>query len=371
MTTSHSTPRAVLALSAVVALGALAFGCGDADKITAVGSAAPAASTTPGTSAAPMADKAAPVPTTSAQAAKPEPAPAASGNGSGAAGVPYERAALLAYLPTECPDGRAYIDVQKMLGGDGGAVKELIEALIAGTTKDKGQAEAVLAELRAGGLDPATSVREIAACVLSGRKPLVAFGIDASKAKDATQTLFAAISKGEGADKVKLVDEGGLKVIKNPRGELLAMVAPNVLVLAKTVDRLKESAKSPGGTAGFAEAPAHVLWLRLTGKDHVDVSVANKGKDYELIGLFPPTGPMIAKIKTDPKGTAEAYELQAQMQAAQLAGSPFASLAAAVKAAQWSIEGERMKVTAKAPKSVVVQSMKSALENPEMLDGFR
>jgi hypothetical protein len=359
-------------LGALLVTCATAIGCGDANKAPGPDSAASAPTGAPAPSA--QTGSAGPAPTTSAPPIKAEQPSSPGGAASGApAGGPYERASLLAYLPTECPEGRAYVDVQKMLGGDGGAVKDLVEKLVSTTSKDKAKGEAVLAELRKGGLDPAVSVREIAACVLAGRQPLVVFGIDTSKSKDATQTLFEAISAGEGKDKVTLVDEGGMKVIKNPRGELMAMVAPNVLVLAKSVDRLKEAAKAPGGTAGFADAPAHVLWMRLRGREDVDVSVAEKGKDYEMTALFPPSGPMVAKLKSDPKGVAEAYESEAQKRAKQIEGSPLKNLASAVKAAKWSVDGDRVKVAATSPQSVVVETIKVVLATPEqqLMGAFR
>lgn len=362
-----SWSKAAPILGAALLAGAFAMGCGGDKQATPDGATTSAPSSTPPgattPSAAKQAEGGALAPTTSAPPINPEPKPTASGGGG--SGAPYERASLLAYLPTECPDGRAYVDVQKVLGGDGGAVKDLIEKLVAGGTKDKAKSEAVLSALRAGGLDPATSVREIAACVLANRQPLVAFGLDTSKSKDPTQTLFDALSAGEGKDKVKLVDEGGMKVIKNPRGELMAMVTPNVLVLAKNVDRLKESAKAPGGTAGYADAPAHVLWMRLTGREMVDVSIAEKGSEYLMTGLFPPSGPMVAKMKTDPKGVVEGYETEAQSRAKQLEGTPLKNLAAVVKSAKWSTEGERVKVEAKAAQSVVVETIKIVLATPE------
>src|SRR5690606_34169767 len=121
-----------------------------------------------------------------------------------AAPAGYEKGAALAYLPTECPEGRAYVDAKEMLGGDGGAMGALVEKALLSDVKDKTKAEAVLKTLRDGGLDPATTVQEIAACVTTAGAPVVAFGIDASKSKDPLATLVAALEAGEGKDKAQL-----------------------------------------------------------------------------------------------------------------------------------------------------------------------
>jgi hypothetical protein len=350
-----SLPRA---LSTGAVLGALLFpvavltACGDADK------AAPTASPTAGP--APSGSHGA-GPGTATGAAAPADAPPAAETAAAPrpSGGAYERGAALAYLPKECAEGRAYIDIKELLGGDGGAMGALVEKTLLSDVKDKTKAETVLKTLKDGGLDPATTVQEIAACVTTAGAPVVAFGIDAGKSKDPLATLVAALEAGEGKGKAQLLEEGGLKFAKNPRGEVLGMVAPNVLVLAKNVDRLKESAKTPGGTAGFADATSHVLWMRMTGRDKADVSIKAQGSDYDVLALFTPGGGASDQLKKDPKPIVAAMNAEKAKRAKSLAGSPLKALAPVIEAATIAAEDGRIKLTAKVAKATLVDTLKT------------
>ncbi len=354
-------PRPIsAALSTMLALGALALtlptaivGCGDADKAapTASPASGPAPSgshgASPGTAATAGAGPA-------ETAASPRPA----------TGGAYERGSALAYLPKECAEGRAYVDVKELLGGDGGAMGSLVEKTLLSDVKDQTKAETVLKTLKDGGLDPATTVQEIAACVTTAGAPVVAFGIDASKSKDPLATLVAALEAGEGKDKAQVLDEGGLKFAKNARGEVLGMVAPNVLVLAKNVDRLKEAARTPGGAAGFVDATSHVLWMRMTGRDKADVSIKQQGSDYDILALFSPGGPASEQLKKDPTPIVEAMKAEKAKRAKALAGSPLKMLAPVVEAATLGADDGRIKLSAKVAKATLVEALKTIAELP-------
>lgn len=346
MTASRSILRP-LSTALVLALGSLAVAaCGDADK--AAPTAAPTAGPAPSGSHGAAPGTAAP---TGEAAAKATPAA-------------YEKGAALAYLPKECPEGRAYVDVRELLGGDGGAMGALVEKGLLSDVKDKTKAEAVLKTLRDGGLDPATTVQEIAACVTTAGAPVVAFGIDASKAKDPLATLVAALEAGEGPGKAQLLEDGGLKYAKNPRGEVLGMVAPNVLVLAKNLDRLKEAAKTPGGAAGFTDATSHALWMRMTGKDKADITVTSRGAEYDVVALFTPSGPAGAQLEKDPAPIVAAMDAEKTRRAKALEGSPLKVLAPVVQGATIGSEAGRLKVTAKVAKATLVETVKTLAETP-------
>lgn len=335
-----------------LAIGALALVAACSDDKTAAPTAAPTAGPAPSGSHGASPGTAAP--TAEAAAAKPTLPTAAA----------YEKGAALAYLPTECPEGRAYVDAKELLGGDGGAMGALVEKALLSDVKDKTKAEAVLKTLRDGGLDPATAVHEIAACVTTAGAPVVAFGIDASKSKDPLATLVAALEAGEGQGKAQLLDEGGLKYAKNPRGEVLGMVAPNVLVLAKNLDRLKESAKTPGGASGFADATSHAVWMRMTGRDKADITVTPKGGDYDVTALFTPAGPAGAQLEKDPAPIVQAMTQEKDRRAKALEGSPLKGLASVVKGATIAAEGGRLKISAKVAKATLVDTVKTIADTP-------
>jgi hypothetical protein len=341
-----TAPRSTLRLlSTALALSALAVpACGDGDKAapTAASSAGPAPSGSHGAS-----------PGTAASTGAAAKAPAA-----------YEKGAALAYLPKECPEGRAYVDVRELLGGDGGAMGALVEKVLLSDVKDKTKAEAVLKTLRDGGLDPTTTVQDIAACVTTAGAPIVAFGIDATKAKDPLATLVAALEAGEGPGKAQLLEKGGLKYAKNARGEVLGMVAPNVLVLAKNLDRLKEAAKTPGGADGFADATSHALWMRMTGDDKADVTVTPRGAEYEILALFTPPGAMAAQLEKDPAPVVAGMEQEKARRAKSLEGSPLKVLAPVVQGATIAAEGGRLKITAKVAKATLADALKTLAETP-------
>ena len=347
-------PRTTLrVLRTSLAIGALTLAAACSDDKPAATTAAPTSGPAPSGSHGASPGTAAPAAETAA--AKP-----AMPAGSGA----YEKGAALAYLPKECPEGRAYLDAKELLGGDGGAMGALVEKAMLSDVKDKTKAEAVLKTLRDGGLDPATTVQEIAACVTTAGAPVVAFGIDASKSKDPLGTLVAALQAGEGEGKAQLLEEGGLKYAKNPRGEVLGMVAPNVLVLAKNLDRLKESAKTPGGAAGFADASAHAVWLRMTGRDKADITVTPKGGEYDIAALFTPSGPAGAQLEKDPAPVVQAMTQEKDRRAAALEASPLKGLAPVVKSATIAAEGGRLKITAKVAKATLVETVKTLAETP-------
>jgi hypothetical protein len=342
-------------VAAALAL-ALACACGDGDK------AAPTTSPTVGP--APSGSHGASPGTPPSAAA----APAETAAAKPAAPAGYERGAALAYLPTECAEGRAYVDIKELLGGDGGVMGGLVEKLLLSDAKDKTKAETVLKTLRDGGLDPATTVQEIAACVTTAGTPVVAFGIDASKSKDPLATLVAALEAGEGKGKAQLLEEGGLKYAKNPRGEVLGMVAPNVLVLAKNVDRLKEASKTPGGTAGFADATSHVLWMRMTGRDKADVSIKAQGSDYDVLALFTPGGPAGEQLKKDPKPILQGMEQEKARRAKALEATPLKALAPVIQQASLSAEDGRIKISAKVARATLLETVKTVAGlSPEQL----
>ncbi len=277
----------------------------------------------------------------------------------------YERGSLLAYLPKECAEGRAYVDVQKLFGGDGGAIGSLIEKALLSDAKDKGKAEGVLKALRDGGLEPATTIKEIAACVTTEGAPVLALGADTSKSKDPLGTLFAALESGEGKGKAQLLDDGGFKYVKNPRGEVLGMVAPNVLVLAKNLDRLKEAAKVPGGAAAFEAATSNVVWLRMTGRDKAEVTVKEQGSSYDLLAAFTPAGPAAAQLEKDPKAVLGALEGEAKRRASKLEASPLKALAPVIQGAKFTVEGNLVKIAASIPQATIVETVKVLATMPD------
>lgn len=356
------------ALSTAAVLGALAF---PAVASTACGDDKPAPTASPTSGPAPSGSHGA-GPGTAKGAAAPADAPPA-GTAARPSGGAYERGAALAYLPTECAEGRAYVDVKELLGGDGGATGALVEKTLLSDVKDKTRAEAVLKTLKDGGLDPATTVQEIAACVTTAGSPVVAFGIDGSKAKDPLGTLVAAMEAGEGKGKAQLLEEGGLKFAKNARGEVLGMVAPNVLVLAKNVDRLKESAKTPGGTSGFADATSHVLWMRMTGRDKADVSIKAQGSDYEVLALFTPGGGASDQLKKDPRPIVDAMNAEKAKRAKSLASSPLKAMAPVIESATIAAEDGRIKLTAKVAKQTIVDTLKTVagMETQELFKSLQ
>jgi hypothetical protein len=256
---------------------------------------------------------------------------------------------LLAHLPKECGEGRIYVDLRKIVG-DGAAAATLFEKIVLADVPGAKKAEDVLAVLKKGGLDPASTVKELAVCSIGSGTTLLAFGVDLSKASAPMDTIFEALELGEGKGKAQLLEVEGLSYVKNARGEVLGKVAPDVLVLAPNADRLAEAAKKPGGSEGFADATKHVAWIKMTGRDRVDGAISDRGDRFELVVTFAPSGEVGQQLARDPRAVVGALQQEAKRRAKRLAGTPIAALASVIESIAFVVEDGKVKMTARLPR---------------------
>jgi len=189
---------------------------------------------------------------------------------------------LLDRMPALCDGGRAYVRVDKVLGGDSAtSLSGLIDKGLA-KNKDKTHADEVFAALKAGGVDPVKQTKELAVCEAHGSaNDLVAVTIDLSKVKDPGTTLEKAIKAGDGdAPKKEVV--GDVTYLSSQKSDdVLAVVGNSVLLFGK--DRASVEAAVKGGTkgAGFADAASYVVWADIPDAPGRG-TVKENGENFEL-----------------------------------------------------------------------------------------
>ncbi len=263
--------NAALGLIVVGAL-TLAIGCGDGGSNTNA-SAEPAGSGKTAAGSAKANGSAAPKSSAAtADTAKPADAGGATAGGS-----------ILKHMPKDCDEGRVYVNVGKMLGGDaGGALDALIVKGMA-MGKDAKKGEEVLKVLKDGGIEPVKGTKEIAVCMTKDdSKMVVAVAMDMSKSDKPADVLAKAIETGDGKAP-KREDAGDITYLMNESGgkDVLAVVGKTMLIVGKDKAAVEAAAKGAGGEAEFADATSNVVWGKIV-KDNTNFFMKEAGDNYDV-----------------------------------------------------------------------------------------
>lgn len=259
--------RSNVALALVFA-GAL-LGCGD-------GGATGNASAEPGKSGA-----------ASAQA-KGSSAPAGN-SGTAAAGKTPEKPAdaapaaaggaeVLKHMPKDCDEGRVYANVGKLLGGGSASALETLMAKNMGGGKDAKKSEDVIKVLKDGGIDPVTSLKELAVCANKDKKKtVVAAAVDFSKAEKPGDVIAKAIETGSGKAPKK-EEAGDVTWLTNSDNTVIGVSKTKVLV-GDDKATLEAAWKGADGASAFGDAASHTVWANV---GDTKVNMKEAGDDYDL-----------------------------------------------------------------------------------------
>jgi len=334
-----------------VTLGVLALGlAGCEDK--------QAAPTTAGTAKPAATAKAKPTADEKAEAPKP---------------AGYKTGDILKYLPAECPDGRLYARLGDIYGlkGVAGELGTLQDTMVASLGPES-KAKDILKVLKDGGFDPVKTIADTAMCIGANEEPLVVAGLNLGKIEDPLELIAQAVEKS-GKPKPKIEKEGEIRWMSTGEKDgVIAMVAPNVIAVAKTKEAVLPLAKA-AGAAGFKDAAQNLIWASIkAGKDtNVDAKLMDKGDNLDIWAAIGMDGPGLDEMKKNPEAFVKQMEQEASKIGDEMAKTPFKMLAERVKAAKFAVEGDKAIITASLPKTELVAALKAAgAAKPEELMGM-
>lgn len=325
--------RSNVALALVFA-GAL-LGCGD-------GGATGNASAEPGKSGA-----------ASAQA-KGSSAPA--GSGAAVAGKGTEKAAdpapagggaeVFKHMPKDCDEGRVYANVGKLLGGGNAGALETLMAKNMGGSKDAKKSEEVIKVLKDGGIDPVSSLKELAVCATKDKKKtVVAASVDFSKAEKPGDVIAKAIETGSGKAPKK-EEAGDVTWITTADNSILA-VSKTKLLAGDDKAVLEAAWKGGDGASAFGDAGSHTVWADV---GDTKVNMKEAGSDYDL-KVSTKVGAKAPKMKEEfEKVLPEIDKLTADPKMAFVK-----PLLPAVKNAKLDVAGEILNVVTKFPQAAITE----------------
>ncbi len=369
-----SLNTALVWMSMTALSGALALGCGDADKAKPDSSSKPAASGASAVrSAKPMAADNSGAPAMSAAPASTDAAPKMAA-GHAASGDSIK------FMPKTCDEGRVFVNLGKLLTGDVGTAAEGMQEKLLGSLASSGKpgddkAAKVLSTLKAGGLEPIKAARELAICAVKGNKTVVAIAMDFSGVKGKPADVFAKAMEASSGKAPKIEEDGGVTYLTNDKDKVMAFVSPTVIVTGDTKDAIKAVAKGGDGASDFGQAASFVIWAKVIpsgpGSD-VDVTVKESGSDYELTALFMPPGADGVAFKKNPEGTIKKFNDQIAAAIPQLDKSALKAAAPAIKNVKLAKDGDRMSLTTTFPVAMLGELAKSAshMDPMQMMHGF-
>lgn len=364
--------NSVLVLCSATAMtGALALGCGDS------GGAKPDSSSKPASSSASNSGSAKPMANNSAK-------PTTSSAPGSSTGAPTMAAAgpagdSIKFMPKTCDEGRIFVNLGKLLGGDVGKAAEgmqekLVSSLASSGKPGDDKANKVLAALKDGGIEPIKAARELSVCAGKGDKAVVAVAMDFSGAKGKPADVFAKAMEASSGKAPKKEDEDGITYLTNDKNKVMAFVSPSVIVLGDSKEAIKPVAKGGDGAADFGDASTYVVWAKIipSPNNPVDVTIKESGANYDLKALFAPPGADGAAFKKDPDGTIKKFNDEIAKIAPKLDKTPFKAATDAVKNAKLAKDGERMSLTTSFPQAMLAELAKAAssADPKDLMKGF-
>lgn len=242
------------------------------------------------------------------------------------------------YLPGSCREGRIYLDVAGLValaGPDAAAAREaLLRSIDAG-----GQARRALDGLAGAGLDPLRDLREVGICARGGDDVLLVADVALGHLRGDLGDLLAKIAPPDGGRVVRR-REGALEYVAlESEAGVLARVAPSVVVASRTVAALRQAAAGAG--TGFADATRHLVLIELTPRpeEATRLTVSDAGERLVVTGRFTPPPAPSAGGRMDPGVLLGQTRAQIDAAARRLEGSPFAALAADLRAVELGVVG--------------------------------
>jgi hypothetical protein len=285
-----------------------------------------------------------------------------------AGGSSYAAGDVVKYMPKDCDAGRVFVNLGKFMGY-GGANAAAVQAKLLSMAGDPKVAKGLDA-LKAGGFDPAKSLKEVAICATKNDdNVVVAVGMDAptKPGNEVIEKFFEAI--GEKANKK---EEGGATFFTNTKGDReLTLAKPTVLLIT---GKGKSLALAKGGDgAGEFQQGSNVIWAKIIpgAGESVDVTLAEAGANLDLtVGVVEKR--MGDKLKKDAAGEIKKAETELKKMSDGLEKSPFKPAAEVLKALKITAEGDKLVVKASVPSTVLADLMKAVADaKPEDLKGMR
>lgn len=265
------------------------------------------------------------------------PAPAA-GSGAGTG--------ILKYMPAECPEGRVYANVAKVITPDAYPALDKWVTKAVHEGKDPKKSEEILKTLKDGGIEPIKDLKEIAMCGNKDDKLAVyAATMDMSKAANPAEVIAKAMEQGSGkAPKKEEID--GVTYLQVEEGKSwIAIVGKDTIVTSRGKDAVQAAIKGGNGGAAFADATNHVVWADMKEKD-IKARVKEAGDNFD-VNVVATVGKDAATAKKEfEKVLPEIDKAAEQMPVIK-------PLLPAVKAAKLEVNGDVLTVTTNFPKKAI------------------
>ncbi|MBI4954520.1 MAG: hypothetical protein HY908_21020 [Myxococcales bacterium] len=249
----------------------------------------------------------------------------------------------VAYLPRDCRH-RIYVNVTALVGAETAKVSSALDKLLATLpARDRAPIEQALRMLRQKGLDPVTTVREVAAC---DGPDVTVLGLRNDASADVLG-LVQRLMQSFGAPAGTVERAGSLAVLATGEyGPTVAQLGASVLAIA---DHRKDLLAALGARAGAAGWGGGRHLLAVSERD-MDVTLDEQAPNLLARGV----------IHLDAGDLKEAPEIVKRIQgdvgdmASEAARTPFKLLAPRLRATKVVVSGHEILVTASAPRSDLV-----------------
>jgi len=190
---------------------------------------------------------------------------------------------VIQHMPAQCDDARFYLNTSRLMTPEmesalGGFVSTAVSDVGGGRSKtDAKKVAATLKVLKDGGLDPVSSIDELAVCANPSQKSVAAVAYDMSKAKKPADVWAKAMTTATGKKPVRAEVDGVVYLQAKEDDPWVAVVGKDRLVIGDTKESTMLAVKGGnGGDRGFAGASRHVLWLKVDDKK-IELKVRDAG----------------------------------------------------------------------------------------------
>ncbi|MCC6523204.1 MAG: hypothetical protein IT373_11125 [Polyangiaceae bacterium] len=256
----------------------------------------------------------------------------------------------VAYLPRDCRH-RIYVNVAALVGAETAKVGSALDKLLATIpARDHAPIEQALRMLRQKGLDPVTTVREVAAC---DGPDVTVLGLRNDASADVL-ALVQRLMQSFGAPAGTVERAGSLTVLATGEyGPTVAQLGASVLAIA---DHRNDLLAALGARAGAASWGGGRHLLAVSERD-MDVTLDEQAPNLLARGV----------IHLDAGDVKEAPEIVKKIQgdvndmASEAARTPFKLLAPRLRATKVAVSGHEILVTASLPRSDVAALLQVVL----------
>ena len=254
------------------------------------------------------------------------------------------------YLPRDCRE-RFYLNVTAAAGSEAPKLGALVDKLVSTLGHEKAMFAGALKQFRAGGLDPAAVVREIAVC---DRPDVTVIGFQSSQPVDAT-ALIQKVVVSFGEDPGTIERAGSLTVLSPERAgrTTIAQIGPNLLMIADHRDDAFAAITARAGATNFAGG----RYLLAISERDLDVTVEDQSPNIAARGV----------IHLDASDVPHAQDIAREVQrganelADELVKTPLKLLAPRVRAARAAVSGNEVVITGSMTRSDLSAVVKTLL----------